>query len=212
MEVQDFRALEIQLSCPSGAQGIEIGHKMNMSNIGMTKSSIEFLELDNKGSVLELGHGNCGHLDLILDESTDINYYGLEISDTMWKEAQKMNTNGRASFSLYDGKNIPYPNNYFNRIFTVNTIYFWSNPKELMEELKRVLAPDGLIVVTFADKSFMKQLPFVGDKFRLFDQTDVLRLAVEADLRIVDSRNESEVIESKAGSTVLRKFTMVKMK
>jgi ubiquinone/menaquinone biosynthesis C-methylase UbiE len=130
----------------------------------------------------------------------------------MWKEAQKMKTKGQAKFKLYDGKTIPYPDNYFKRIFTVNSIYFWSNPEELIKEIERVLEADGILVLTYADKSFMKHLPFVGEKFRLFDKEDILKLAEKVNLSIIDLRNESEEIESKTGEKVLRKYTMVKLK
>ncbi|NRB63968.1 MAG: class I SAM-dependent methyltransferase [Saprospiraceae bacterium] len=209
---QQIREIETQLSCPKGKNGIEIGHKMNESNIGMTKNSIQFLDLESNDFVLEIGHGNCGHLELILGVSSGIKYFGLEVSKTMWEEAQKMNTKGQARFKLYDGQIIPYPDNYFKRIFTVNTIYFWSNPEGFIKEIERVLKDDGVIVLTYADKSFMKHLPFVGEKFNLFDNDDILRLAQKANLRIIGSRNKSDEIESKTGNKVLRKYTMVKMR
>lgn len=208
----EIREIESQLSCPRGENGIEIAHKMNTSNMGMTKNSIQFLEVENNDAVLELGHGNCGHLEFILAVSSDVRYFGLEISETMWREAQKIITKGQAKFKLYDGITIPYPDNYFNRIFTVNSIYFWSNPEELIKEIERVLKVDGVLVLTYADKSFMKHLPFVGDKFKLFDKEDILKLAEKVNLSIINSRNELEEIESKSGETVLRKYTMVKLK
>ncbi|MCH2228752.1 MAG: class I SAM-dependent methyltransferase [Crocinitomicaceae bacterium] len=209
---QELRELEAQLSCPRGENGIEVGHKMNESNIGMTKNTIQFLELENNDCVLELGHGNCGHLELILRESQGIKYFGIEISEAMWEEAQKMDTKGQAKFKLYDGQIIPYPDNYFDRVFTVNTIYFWANPEILITEIERVLKADGTIVLTFADKSFMKHLPFVGEKFRLFEKEDLLSLTENTNLRIIDSRSESDEIESKTGDRVLRKYTMAKIR
>lgn len=209
---QEIREIETQLSCPVGENGIEVGKKMNESNIGMTKKSIQFLALENNDSVLELGHGNCGHLELILGASSCIKYFGLEISETMHKEAQKMNTKGKAKFKLYDGQTIPYPDNYFKRIFSVNTVYFWSNPERLLKEIERVLEANGIVVLTYADKSFMKDLSFVGKKFRLFDMDDMIRLVDKVNLRMIDSRNESEEIESKTGNKVLRKYTMTKIK
>ena len=209
---EEIREIEIQLSCPRGENGIEIGQKMHESNIGMTKDTIEFLELENNNSVLELGHGNCGHLELIFGEFIGINYYGLEISETMCKEAQKIDTKGRAKFKLYDGQIIPYPDNYFDRIFTVNTIYFWSDPEGMIKELERVLKSEGIIVLTFANKSFMKDLSFVGEKFQLFDIDDIYQLTDKSNLRIIDFQNEADEAKSKTGEKVLRKYTIVKLK
>ena len=60
---EEILELENQLSCPSGLNGIEIGTRMNTSNFEMTKKSIDALDLEDRNSVLELGHGNCGHLE-----------------------------------------------------------------------------------------------------------------------------------------------------
>lgn len=204
--------IETQLSCPSGENGIEVANKMNDSNIGMTKNSIEFLELEENNSVLELGHGNCKHLKLILNISNGIKYFGLEISKTMWEEAQRLNVNKQAEFKLYNGKQIPFPDNFFNRIFTVNTVYFWSNPKELMQEIERTLKTDGVFILTFADKSFMKSLPFVGAKFKLYDKDDIENLLESSNLKIIDFKNRYDEVKSKAGDMVTRSYTIVKMK
>jgi hypothetical protein len=82
----------------------------------------------------------------------------------------------------------------------------------MIKELERVLKSEGIIVLTYADKSFMKHLPFVGDKFSLFDKSDVQSLASNVDLLMIDSKNKSDEIESKTGGKVQRKYTLVKMK
>ena len=125
LSLKEQLQIEKQLSCPTGEEGIEMGHIMNKSNLDMTLNSIRFLDIRKGNSILELGHGNCGHLKIILNSSEDVQYVGLEISDTMRKESLKNNPNTQATFKLYDGTKIPYPDNHFDHIFTVNTIYFW---------------------------------------------------------------------------------------
>jgi ubiquinone/menaquinone biosynthesis C-methylase UbiE len=207
----DLLELESQLSCPKGEVGVAVGDKMNNSNFGMTRKSIQCLDLDKDHSVLELGHGNCGHLKLITDYAEGINYHGLEVSETMWKEAQKISGNSSSEFKLYDGHCIPYPDDSFNRIFTVNTIYFWSDPEALIKEIERTLLSQGLFVLTFADKSFMKQLPFVREKFRLYDEDDVYELIKSTSLSIIDVKYEKDEVISKSGDQVSRKYLLVKM-
>jgi len=208
MTEAEIREIEKQLSCPSGENGIDVGNRMNELNIDVTKNSIRLLGLKDDDSVLELGHGNCGHLQLILGASNRIKYYGLEVSETMWKEAQKKNPNEQAEFKLYDGQIIPYPDNYFNRILTVNTIYFWSNPEGLISEIERTLKPNGIFILTYADKSFMRSLPFVGEKFKLFDKNDIHKLVEKSNLKIKNFQDEEDEIESKIGDKVSRKYTI----
>ncbi|WP_192348554.1 methyltransferase domain-containing protein [Algoriphagus sp. Y33] len=55
----------------------------------------------------------------------------------------------------------------FDKVFTVNAIYFWSDPVVLAREIYRVLKPDGRLVVAFAGRDFMKKLPFTDFVFLL---------------------------------------------
>ena len=203
----ELRELEKQLSCPNGEFGIELGQNMNETNFGMTLSSIEFLESQNDNSVLELGHGNCGHLEKILSSAEGIKYYGLEISKTMLKEAKTMNADKEAVFEIYDGNTIPYADSFFDRIFTVNTIYFWKNPTGLMSEIRRVLRPNGLCVLTYVNKEFAERLPFVGDRFTLYDNDDIVKLLETSDLEVVDTKELTDQVKSKTLLTNHRPLT-----
>ena len=208
----ELRELEKQLSCPNGEFGIELGRNMNESNFGMTLSSIEFLEFKKENSVLEIGHGNCGHLGELLNSAEGIKYFGLEISETMLKEAKTMNADKEAVFEIYDGETIPYADSFFDRIFSVNTIYFWTNPTGLISEIRRALRPNGLCVLTYVNKEFAEKLPFVGDRFTLYDNTDIEKLLVTSDLEVVDTKELTDQVKSKTGEPVTRIYTMTKIK
>ncbi|MCH5715331.1 hypothetical protein [Niabella hibiscisoli] len=63
---QELEQLAGQLRQPNGAAGIDVANMMNENNIGMTHHSIDKLELGNGQRVLELGHGNGGHVGYLL--------------------------------------------------------------------------------------------------------------------------------------------------
>lgn len=209
---KEIKELEKQLSCPDGKLGVEVGKNMNETNINMTLSTIDSLELKDNDSVLELGHGNCGHLQKLLAEANNIGYFGLEISKTMHEEAKTINTTTQAEFLLYDGETIPFKNNSFNRVMSVNTIYFWSNPQKLITEIERVLKPNGICILTYANKEFMKNLPFVGDKFQLFGKEEIKTLVSASNLKIDALIHKTEQVTSKTGESVERTYTLAKLK
>jgi SAM-dependent methyltransferase len=60
---------------------------------------------------------------------------------------------------LYEGKKLPFEDETFDKIFTVNTVYFWENPVEFLNEIYRVLKDDGTFVLTFGQRDFMEKLP-----------------------------------------------------
>ena len=207
----DLRDLECQLRCPDGAKGVEIGVMMNETNINMTMSSIDALDLKTNDRILELGHGNGDHILRLLATVDGLHYTGLEISATMHQEARKATAGpfaDRVDLQCYDGKQMPFPDGTFNKIFTVNTIYFWENPKAMIAGLGRVLQRSGIVVITYAHKDFMNRLPFVGDKFQLYNDNDVRALVNDSPLEVKNIVHHTEQVKAKTGEMVTRTYSV----
>lgn len=207
----ELMELENQLSCPKGEFGIEVGNLMNEKNILMTLNSIDFLEIKNNNYILEIGHGNCGHLDKLLNIANDIKYYGLEISETMRDEAQKKNLSYNAEFKLYNGFDIPFNDDFFDRILAVNTIYFWQNPLQLFKEIERTLKQGGNCVITFAQKDYIKKLPYTKTKFQFYDIDKIENLIKYSNLHIIEFVEISDINVNKFAESDDRKYIMVKL-
>jgi len=209
---QQLKDLEEQLSHPKGMKGMELGHTMHTSNYGMIMESIVALKIDNSDTILELGHGNCHHLSEIIKSANDVSFHGLEVSEVMHEEAIQFKGNINANFQLYDGVQIPYQNDFFDKIMTVNTIYFWSKPTTLISEIDRVLKIGGICVLTLVSKEFMKNLPFVGDKFTLYGILEIESLIEKTKLEIINSQRVVESVENKVGKVVDREYHIIKLK
>ncbi len=210
---EELKKLAAQLKQPSGAKGIEIGEMMNETNIKMTVHAIDQLNLLTNDKILELGHGNCGHLHYLFQQNKDLVYYGLEISELMNKEAQRINkdfiVNNQASFYLYNGLNIPFSDYYFDKIFTVNTLYFWKDVQAFLLEIYRVLKKGGMLNITFAQKSFMEQLPFTQFDFNLYDHSDIIQLIKLTPFEITNIETQIDIVKSRVGDLVDREFTTI---
>jgi ubiquinone/menaquinone biosynthesis C-methylase UbiE len=213
MKQEELQAIASQLKHPTGEKGIEMGNMMNETNINMTHHSIQNLNISKENKILELGHGNGGHLEFLMEQSENLKYYGLEMSDLMFQEARQINRNfvsqKQAFFSLYDGNIIPFEDSFFNKIFTVNTLYFWQEPEKLLAEIYRVLKPDGNFCLTFAEESFMKQLPFTQFEFELYSTEKVQQLIEKTDFKIVYTETLTEKVKSKMGELVYRDYTTI---
>ncbi|WP_231490584.1 class I SAM-dependent methyltransferase [Pedobacter sp. Leaf170] len=211
-EVSEEHLKEIarQLSCPDGEYGIKTGEMMNNSNIGMTRSAIDALKLKPNDVILEIGHGNAAHVANILDSAENLTYYGVDISKTIIAEAEKINAEfikeKLASFTLTDGKTIPFEDNKFDKLFTVNTIYFWQNPFQYLQEIRRILKPNGLLIIAFADKTFMETLPFTKFGFNLYDELKAFEILSNAGFEILKSEHKNEAIENSKGFMVNRDY------
>uniref|UniRef100_UPI00374405E2 class I SAM-dependent methyltransferase n=1 Tax=Flavobacterium araucananum TaxID=946678 RepID=UPI00374405E2 len=161
--------------------------------------------------MLELGHGNAGHLEFIFEQAENLKYYGLEMSELMFQEARQINRNyvsqKEAFFSIYDGNTIPFQEASFDKIFTVNTLYFWQEPEKLLLEIYRVLKPKGILCITFAEESFMKQLPFTQFDFELYSTEKANKLIEKTPFKIINAPTQTEKVKSKTGELVDRAFT-----
>lgn len=184
---------------------------MHDSNLGMTISTANALNISDNDSILELGHGNGKHIPQILDQAKNTIYQGLEIAELMKQEAESLNLIN-ASFELYDGQNISFEDHSFSKAMTVNTIYFWQNPVELLNEVYRVLKNGGVFCIGFAQKEFMETLPFTQHGFNLYDHAKLEQLVKETSFELVGLTVHSEKVRSKADDMVERIYTVAILK
>jgi len=215
MEEKDLKILAQNLANPQGEKGIEISEMMNATNIGMTLESIKTLLIEDGEHILEIGHGNAGHLKNILDKAKELKYTGIDISETMNKEARNLNVEfkDQAEFILYEGKKLPFEDEVFDKIFTVNTVYFWENPVEFLNEIYRVLKDNGTFVLTFGQKDFMEKLPFTVFDFKLYNNSEMEELISQSHFKRMKISEKEEEIKSKTGDeTIKRIYTVLTIK
>ena len=210
---EDLKNIARQLACPEGEHGIKTGEMMNLSNIGMTYAAVSALNLKDGESILEIGHGNGGHIAHLLSQANNLKYVGADISETIIAEAQNINASfvekGGVRFQLTDGIHLPFADERFDKIFTVNTVYFWKNPLEYLKEIKNILKGNGLFVIVFADRTFMEKLPFTKYGFTLYGLEDVKNLLIKAGLAVAHTAKKTEQIKSSAGFMVERDYHVV---
>ena len=215
MEKEELKILAHNLANPQGEKGIEIGEMMNASNIGMTLESIKALVIEDDEHILEIGHGNAAHVKSIISLAHNIRYTGIDISETMYYEARRLNEafEDQADFVLYEGSILPFKDQTFNKIFTVNTVYFWENPVAFLNEIYRVLKDAGTFVLTFAQKDFMEKLPFTAYDFKLYNNSEMEELISQSHFKRMKTSEKEEEIKSKTGEeTIQRIYTVLTIK
>ncbi|RWX01525.1 class I SAM-dependent methyltransferase [Flavobacterium cerinum] len=209
----ELRELAKQLRCPDGESGIKVGEMMNFTNSNIINKAIESIKLENGDRILEIGPGNGSHVKDIINSVTDLEYFGIDISETMVEEAEKLNTAyENVSFRLTDGEHIPFSENHFNKIFTCNTIYFWNDPQDYVHELSRVLKPDGIVSIGFIPKSTMQHIPFAKFGFVLYDVETVIQLLENVGFTILEANVEKELVTSNSGEKIEREFIILSAK
>ena len=214
LDNKDLKDVVDQFCCPQGEEGVVIESLFHNANSEVIKESIKALNLEDKNRVLELGHGNCSHLPFLMDQAAHLKYFGMEISDVMNEEALRLNEKyvkkKDALFQIYDGVRVPYVHNIFDRILTVNTIYFWQNPLNYLKEMFRVLKQGGVFVLAFTNSDFIEELATVAKNniFVLYNKQKIEEMIAQTDF-IVNSIEDKEVkTKNKDGKEVIVNYTV----
>lgn len=193
---KDPRAIASQLSHPQGEDGMKVAGNMHVNNGGMIQRCIDLLDCRDQEVILEIGHGNGGYVPYLLSRAAGLQYYGVDISETMVQAAREMNSGlvaeGIAQFTLGNGLELPYADQFFDKVYTVNTLYFWEDPQVQLREIHRVLKPGGRFGIGIRSKVFMEQLPFTQYGFKLYDAAAAIAQLEIAGFRICETVEEKE--------------------
>lgn len=132
---------------PTGTAGEQMLERMNNSHYEVTGWALDFLEIQNDDSILDIGCGGGMTLKRISSLSTKGKLYGIDHSQIAVNKTSALNldliTNKRLNVLNGSVEKLPYENNFFNKIITVESFYFWPNPVENLKEVLRVLKHNG---------------------------------------------------------------------
>jgi ubiquinone/menaquinone biosynthesis C-methylase UbiE len=170
--------------------------------------------------VLDLGCGNGRWFKLF--KTYNIDYIGVDSSVKLIDMAQK--NNPEAKFQVEEGLNLSFPDNFFDKIYSIAVLHHIPSKEfrlEFLKEAKRILKPGGIIVITvwkLKDQTYLfikytilkllrkSKLDFRdvlepwGKKleryYHCFSETELINLIKEAGFKI----KEGGIIKNEAGN------------
>jgi ubiquinone/menaquinone biosynthesis C-methylase UbiE len=188
MDEETLKSIAAQLRKPHGEYALQVGEKMNEGNLHINLNTIEALKLKANDNILEIGMGNGFFVKNILSVAGSIQYSGCDFSEAMIAAAAELNKsfieNGRAEFHLGNADKLPFKDETFDKIFTINTIYFWDNPALVFSELRRVLKPGGELFIAIRPRSVMQHYPFVKYGFNMFSKEELENSVAENNFKV----------------------------
>lgn len=179
------RLVAEQLRQPSGLVGRAFGVILNRANRRINRRVVERLDVHPGQRVLEIGFGGGLGLDRLLDQGVGF-AAGVEISEPMLRHGRRRFRSeiaaGTVELTRGDVSAIPYPDRSFDRVYSVNTIYFWPDPAVGLREIVRVLKPSGRLVLGTGAVEAMKQRSYTRHRFTLFSEAALEQLLHDAGL------------------------------
>ncbi|MBC3796818.1 class I SAM-dependent methyltransferase [Acetobacterium tundrae] len=114
----------------------------------------------NPKSILDLGCGNGNVLEKIKLKS-DADLYGLDLSENMIESA-KEKLGARVELKVGDAEQLPYDDNQFDIIVCNASFHHYPNPDQVLQEIHRVLKPNGTLVLGDPTAPFEWYLKFLN--------------------------------------------------
>jgi len=177
MAVSKFMAQ--QYSKPSGWIGqVLMGPLLNRSNAKSNAVVYDALAPRSNARVLEIGFGGGELLFRIAKNLTSGSIHGVEISKPMMERANAtIHRRGLCDkVHLHKGtiEDLPFSNEHFDFVCSVNTIYFWPNLSRGINELARVTRKNGVVVLGFGSDTALRQSGYEDKGFNLYSPDHIV--------------------------------------
>jgi len=128
------------------------GEEMELHHISITQQTLELMDLKPGQRVLDLGCG-AGWATRLMARTVVAGQgpgqvIGLDVSDEMIRRA-RANSIGfdNVMFVVGSAQRIPWEENYFDKVLSVESFYYYADQERALAELFRVMAPRGELFI-----------------------------------------------------------------
>jgi len=191
-----------QAKKPSGIFGrFFMSRLFDKGNLELNNFVKETLAIKKSDHVLEIGCGTGSLLKRIANELENGSIEGIDFSKTMISLAKKKNKKHilkkKAIIRPGNFDELQFENNSYDKIFSVNTIYFWRSPVSTISKAIDLLKANGMMVLGFHSKDEMERMNLDENIFQLYSLQDVRNL-----LKTDKILKEVEIISKKGQDKV----------
>jgi SAM-dependent methyltransferase len=156
------RYLAGQFGRPHGLVGrFLIAPWLNRISGAMNRLAFERLDVRPREAVLEVGFGGGALLRMMQARGAEVS--GVDLSPAMVARAKGFDVH------LAPAERLPFDTARFDKVVSVNSLYFWPDPALALAELARVLRPGGRLVLCFEPPEELRKWRGHVHGFRLLE-------------------------------------------
>ncbi len=129
------------------------GAKMERHHLDITQKTMRLMDLRPGERVLDLGCGSGWATQLlarVVGEGPQGfgQVVGIDISDEMVRQASAQSSEiANIKFVVGSATQIPWEENYFDKVLSVESFYYYPDQERALDELFRVMAPGGRVFI-----------------------------------------------------------------
>ena len=145
-----LKSLFTNCAHPRGRMGRMMLRFMNFGHAPLTNWGLSLLSFHDKMTMLDIGCGGGATLQRLLKHSKDAKVYGIDISEESVAKAKKVNADvldKQVFVCQGSAEKLPYEDGMFDVVTAVETVYFWPNLPQCLQEVRRVLKPGGRFAI-----------------------------------------------------------------
>ena len=170
---------------PAGLFGrLIMSNIFNIGNAKLNNFVHEIMLVQENDHVLEIGFGTGKLIYAMAEQIEQGLIEGIDFSSTMVSMAQKRNrkhiAKGKVKIRKGNFDEISFKKGGFNKACSVNTIYFWTDPKKTAKKIADILKPGGKFVAGFEDMAQLEHRQLNNEVFHLYSKDDVKKLLADA--------------------------------
>jgi ubiquinone/menaquinone biosynthesis C-methylase UbiE len=122
------------------------GDEMEDHHSDITDQTLALMELHGADRVLDLGCGTGWASRRMAKAASEV--VGLDVADEMLRRAEQSSSAFKNLRYLWgSAESIPAADNYFSKVLSVESFYYYADQGKALDELRRVMAPGGKLFI-----------------------------------------------------------------
>jgi ubiquinone/menaquinone biosynthesis C-methylase UbiE len=135
------------------ADVLRLVHDRKDENQRINRFVVEILDVQARNRLLEVGFGPGACIAMLAERATDGLVAGVDPSPTMVAQASARNRtplrSGRVELKVGSVSAIPYLDESFDKVCSINNVYFWPSRSDELREIRRVMKDGGTLALAF---------------------------------------------------------------
>ncbi|MEO0373790.1 MAG: class I SAM-dependent methyltransferase [Cyanobacteria bacterium P01_A01_bin.17] len=189
--------LSSQLRSPSGLGGRLILRLLNRENATMNQLTLTQLDVKMGQHILEIGFGGGDLIDRLLRTERSLQITGIDPSlasmAVVHNRFKREITAGQLTVHQAAAEALPFSDNAFDAVATVNTLYFWSDISAVLQNCRRVLKASGKLAIAYNSKAFLEENQATQKGFRAYDEAEVETQMQQAGFTQIQTLSDNSV-------------------
>jgi len=156
----------------------------DIGNASLIRLANEIISIQENDRVLEIGFGTGKLISKMANRIERGEIDGVDLSEIMVSVAEKRNrthiAKGKVRLLHGDFDKTLFQTGYYDKVCSVNTIYFWENPADTAKKIAEILKPKGKIVLGFEGGEQLIQKKLKDDVYHIYSPKEIVSLLLSA--------------------------------